>query len=80
MVTLTSGASTSRSICWLVGGAGTVLRSTDGRTWRRVAFPETIDLVSIRATDERSATVTTSDGRRFLTKDGGVTWVRVPGA
>jgi hypothetical protein len=75
-VDLTAGASPSPSVCWLVGRTGTVLRSTDGRTWQRVAFPEVADLVAIRATDARTATVSTADGRTFRTSDGGVTWER----
>ena len=75
-VTLTAGASPAPSICWLVGPDGIVLLSTDGRSWRRIAFPEAADLASVRATDDRSATVTTSDGRAFRTTDGGQTWTR----
>jgi hypothetical protein len=75
-VMLTTGASPAPSICWLVGREGIVLLSSDGRTWRRIAFPETADLASIRATDDKSATVTTSDGRAFRTTDGGRTWTR----
>ena len=75
-LTLTAGASPSPSVCWLVGPAGTVLLSTDGRSWRRLAFPEAADLASVTATDDKTATVTTSDGRTFSTTDGGLTWVR----
>jgi hypothetical protein len=75
-VTLTGGASPSPSVCWLVGPTGTVLLSTDGRSWRRLAFPEATDLISVRAADEKIATVTASDGRTFSTRDGGLTWVR----
>jgi hypothetical protein len=75
-VMLTAGASPAPAICWLVGREGIVLLSTDGRTWRRVAFPETADLSSVRATDDKSATVNTSDGRAFRTADGGRTWTR----
>jgi hypothetical protein len=77
--TLTAGASPSPSVCWLVGPSGTVLLSTDGRSWRRVAFPETVDLRSVTATDHESATVTTADGGAFVTADGGQTWSRTPG-
>lgn len=73
-VALTAGTSPSPSVCWLVGAAGTVLLSTDGRSWRRVAFPEAADLIAVRATDAQSATVTTADGRTFSTSDGGQTW------
>ena len=71
---VSTGASPSSSICWLAGRGGLVLLSTDGRTFTRLQFPETIDLTSIRATDDRNASVTTRDGRSFSTSDRGVTW------
>jgi photosystem II stability/assembly factor-like uncharacterized protein len=55
-----------------------VLVSTDGRTWRRVTFPEITDLSAIRARDARSVSVTTADGRIFNTTDAGATWARGP--
>ena len=73
---LTAGASPAPSICWLVGREGVVLLSTDGRSWRRVVFPEATDLASILAIDDKSATVTAVDGRAFRTTDGGQTWTR----
>jgi photosystem II stability/assembly factor-like uncharacterized protein len=73
---LTAGASPAPSICWLVGPQGIVVLSTDGRSWRRVPFPESVDLTSVRAADDRSATVNTADGRAFSTTDGGQTWTR----
>src|SRR5262245_13258062 len=75
--TLTAGAAPAPTVCWLVGPAGVVLLSTDGRTWQRVTFPEAVDLVSIRASDAAIATVTAADGRTFTTIDGGKTW-RLP--
>jgi photosynthesis system II assembly factor YCF48-like protein len=77
-VMLAAGASPSPSICWLVGPDGIVLLSTDGRSWRRIAFPEAADLASVRAMDDKSATVGTTDGRAFSTTDGGQTWTRSP--
>ena len=74
---LTAGASPSASVCWLVGRAGTVLLSTDGRRWQRVTFQEAVDLTAVSATDARTATVTTADGRRFTTADGGLTWRQI---
>src|SRR4051812_26114808 len=76
--TLIAGSSPSPSVCWLIGQAGTVLRSTDGRSWVRVAFPEPVDLQAISASDADTATVTTADGRAFATIDGGRTWSRPP--
>jgi hypothetical protein len=73
-VALTNGSATSSTTCWLVGPAGIVLLTTDGRTWHRVSIPEAIDVFSVRATDERSATVFAAGGRTFTTTDGGKTW------
>lgn len=73
-IVLTSGASPSRDVCWIVGRAGVVLLTTDGATWQRRPIPDAADLAAVRAVDARSATVTTTDGRQFVTADGGVTW------
>ena len=71
---LMAGASPSGDVCWVVGRAGTVLLTTDGRQWQRLMFPVAVDLAAIQATDARTATVTATDGRRFTTVDGGTTW------
>ena len=73
-IALTAGAAPSRDVCWLAGPGGTIVVSIDGLTWRRVAFPEAIELVSVRASDASNATVTAADGRRFTTTDGGKSW------
>jgi hypothetical protein len=73
-VTLTAGASPAPLVCWLIGPRGRVLLSRDGATWKTVSIAQPIDLVSIRATDDKSATVTAVDGRTFVTADGGATW------
>jgi hypothetical protein len=72
---ITAGASPDVQTCWLVGLKGVVLRSTDGRTFAPVAFPEAVDLRAIQATDAQRALVVAADGRRFETTDGGATWV-----
>ncbi len=72
---LTAGAAPSTDVCWVVGRGGVVLLSIDGRSWRRVAFPEITDLSAVQATDARTASVSTADGRTFSTSDGGLTWV-----
>jgi hypothetical protein len=77
--TLTAGASPSPSVCWLVGPSGTVLISTSGAAWRRLGFPEAVDLRSVTASDGDTATVTAVDGRSFVTTDGGRTWSRAQG-
>jgi photosystem II stability/assembly factor-like uncharacterized protein len=73
-VALVAGSSPVRDVCWIVGRAGLVLLSTDGANWRRVLFPEAVDLTAVRATDATTAIVTAADGRRFATVDGGVSW------
>lgn len=75
---LAGGSAPTNTVCWLAGRAGTVLLSTDGTTFRQVTKPADADLVSVRATDARSATVRTADGREFSTADGGITWIRKP--
>ncbi len=71
---LEAGVATSQSNCWLVGREGVVLVTSDGRTFRRVSLPESVQLVSVIATDALRATVTAVDGRMFSTIDGGLTW------
>jgi photosystem II stability/assembly factor-like uncharacterized protein len=61
-----------------VGRAGLVLLSTDGRSWRRVAFPETVDLTAIQSTNASTATVVSADGKSFITKNAGSTWDPAP--
>ena len=71
---LLAASAPSPDVCWIVGRSGVVLLTTDGATWRRLPFPEPADLRAVVATDVRTATVTTGDGRVFRTFDGGVTW------
>ena len=72
----TAGVAPSATVCWLVGRNGVVLLTTDGRTWRRLPFPEMTDLSAVRTVDAggRVASVSTADGRTFVTTDAGVTW------
>jgi photosystem II stability/assembly factor-like uncharacterized protein len=74
-VRLIAGHSPAPTIAWFVGAAGGVYRTADGSFVTRLPFPEAIDLVSVVGVDEREATVTTADGRRFRTVDAGATWV-----
>ena len=70
-----AGASPAPGVCWMVGRGGTVLLTIDGETWRRLEFPDSnVNLVAVAARDALSATVTTADGRIYLTDDGGKTW------
>jgi photosynthesis system II assembly factor YCF48-like protein/putative zinc finger protein len=74
-VSVRAGAAPAARVCWLVGARGLVLVTTSGADWRRIEFPESVDLVAIEATDTSHATVTTATGRRFSTADGGKTWI-----
>jgi photosystem II stability/assembly factor-like uncharacterized protein len=71
----TAGTAPSRNVCWVVGRAGVVLLSIDGATWQTRPLPEATDLIAVRASDAKTASVTTADGRQFSTTDGGATWV-----
>lgn len=73
-VALAAGAAPARDVCWLVGGSGAVLLSTDGTTWQLRPFPEAVSLTAVRAVDSKTAVVTAADGRQFSTTDGGASW------
>lgn len=71
---VTAGTAPSATVCWLVARGGGVFVTDDGRNFFRARFPEIINLVGVTATSRAAATVTTDDGRTFVTADGGVTW------
>jgi hypothetical protein len=73
-VMLTAGAAPTSTVCWLVGRGGVIVLTTDGRDWRRIKFSEPVDITAVTATDARAATITTANGRRFQTTDGGRNW------
>ncbi len=73
-----AGAAPSIDVAWLVGDRGLVLRTVDGERWVRTSVPVAAPLAGIDASDEFTATVTTADGRRFRTVDGGAGWTLVP--
>ena len=73
---LTAGASPSPSVCWLVGRRGAVYVTIDGTRFMRVPFPEMADLVNVTANDDRTATVSSADGRSWNTTDQGKSWSR----
>jgi hypothetical protein len=75
---IAAGSSPSPLVAWFVGRGGYILMTAARNQWRRISFPETTDLASVTARSEREAEVTTSDGRVFVTTDGGRTWTRRP--
>lgn len=71
-----AGAAPARDICWLVGGAGLILRTANGDAWETLAAPVAEDLVRVEAQDAQTADVTTSGGTTYGTTDGGRTWTK----
>jgi photosystem II stability/assembly factor-like uncharacterized protein len=55
-----------------------ILVTTDGRKWKTIAPPADADFVDVSATDASSATVTTTDDRKFTTSDSGKHWTPAP--
>jgi Photosynthesis system II assembly factor YCF48 len=75
---LLAGSATSDKICWIVGRAGTILRTTDGGAhWQKVRPPIQDDFRSVFAVDARQATVSPANGK-YQTTDGGITWHKLP--
>lgn len=72
----TAGAAPTPTAFWIVGRGGMIARSTDGRSFERVPFPELTDLSAVQATDAQNATVSSADGHTFTTTDGGRSWAR----
>jgi hypothetical protein len=74
---IVAASAPSGKVCWLVGRDGTILLTKNGKSWKKITPPIAIDLTEVTAQDERSATVTAIDGRKFSTTDGGKTWQQV---
>jgi hypothetical protein len=60
--------------CWVVGRQGAVYVTKDAQTWKKTAAPTDADLVAVAGRNGSSAIVTSADGRRFSTRDGGKKW------
>jgi photosystem II stability/assembly factor-like uncharacterized protein len=74
---LIAGSAPSETVCWVVGHGGTILRTTDGEHWERLASPAKSDLIGIDARDAQTAVLRTSDKlTKYVTRDGGKTWQR----
>jgi len=76
---LLAGAAPSETLCWVVGRTGTILRTTNGVRWEKIASPTTADWVGVQAQDALHARVIAAGGAIFVTEDGGQTWL-VPAA
>ncbi len=75
---LLAGSAPTEKICWVVGRAGTILRTIDGEHWEKIAPPVALDYIRVSASDALRAQIFALDGKRFLTADGGRTWESVP--
>ncbi|MGC1676032.1 MAG: YCF48-related protein [Candidatus Binataceae bacterium] len=75
---LTAGAAISTRVCWVVGKAGTILRTTDGGAhWSQLSSPVLGDnLRAISASSADDAMVIDAAGNRYVTSDAGATWSR----
>jgi len=71
---LTAGSAPAEKICWLAGRGGMILLTTNGADWKTITAPAKMDFSAIVAKDAFGATVTTTDGHKFTTADGGETW------
>lgn len=74
---IVSGHAPVGNVVWLVGRAGAVFVTGDGEHFDAVPFVDATDLMSVIGVNERDATVTTVDGRRFRTGDRGRTWTQL---
>jgi hypothetical protein len=82
---LVAGAAPSEKIAWIAGQGGIILRTEDGEHWQQVMPPPFVqraapgaapDWIVIEARDALHATIVSRDLSRFVTEDGGRTWVQ----
>jgi hypothetical protein len=71
----TAGSAPSAKICWLVGRAGAIFRTSDGTNWKKIPPPAIVDLVGVNATDASTATVTSAGGKKYSTENAGKIWI-----
>ena len=58
----------------VVGRDGLILLTKDATNWEKIPPPIPADFIAVTAKDASSATVITTDGRKFITGDGGKKW------
>jgi hypothetical protein len=73
-VNVIAGSAPSTQVCWIAGRRGIIMLTKDAENWKKISSPIPADFVAITARDASSATVTTADGRKFTTSDGGKHW------
>ena len=72
---LTAGAAPAKKVCWLVGKGGMILVTKDITHWKKIPAPIPADFTAVTAKSASSAVVTTANGQKFSTQDGGKKWV-----
>jgi hypothetical protein len=77
-VQLTGGSAPSAKVCWLVARNGAILLTKDAVKWKKIAPPVPADFTAVTAKSASNATVTTADGQKFSTIDGGKKWKPAP--
>lgn len=73
-VQLTAGSAPSAKVCWLIGKNGAILLTKDAAKWKKIPPPVPADFTEVTAKSASAATVTTADGQKFSTIDGGKKW------
>jgi hypothetical protein len=71
---ITAGSAPAPSICWLVGRAGVIFLTEDGKNWRKLLSPSSSDFAAVVAKSATSATVTVTEEEKWSTDDAGKTW------
>ena len=74
---LAAGSAPAANVCWVVGAKGTIYRTTDGTTWKKVHAPSQADFTAVSAKDASSATLTAAGGKKFSTANNGKSWQAV---
>jgi Photosynthesis system II assembly factor YCF48 len=73
-----AGSAPTEKTCWIVGRSGVILVTTNATDWKTIQPPAKVDFAAIVAQDASIATVTTADGHKFATRDGGESWSPAP--
>jgi hypothetical protein len=71
---LRAGAAPAADVCWLAGARGLVLRRDPSGEWTPVPLPLPLEVHAVTSSSAREAIVTSGDGLRLQTVDGGRTW------
>ncbi len=71
---LIAGSAPSAKVCWIVGRDAAITLTKNGTDWQQVDPPVVTDFVAVTAKNDNTATVTTINGKKYTTTDGGKKW------